>query len=114
MSETELASFAEDAAKAAAAKGAARMMGRGPAAAAAEVEDEGAEISADGDRSRRACDSERIDEASQEGVFGFRRMETSGLCVRPRGEVHRSRSPARRQPVVLRAIDESRVPKSSQ
>jgi hypothetical protein len=59
MRESEPASYAEeDAAKAAAVEVAARMIVRGAAAAAdAEVEDEGAEISADEDRSRRTCES---------------------------------------------------------
>jgi hypothetical protein len=55
MSELEPASRAEDAVS----------------AAAAEAEDEGADVSAAGDRSRPTCDSERVDEASQESVLGF-------------------------------------------
>jgi hypothetical protein len=64
MSESEPASYAEEASAA----GAGAPMIRYGAAAA---EDQGAEVSAAGERSRPTCDSERIDEASQEAVLGF-------------------------------------------
>jgi hypothetical protein len=87
MNESAPASCAEDAeAAAAAVEGGAPMIGRG--APAAKAKEEGANVSSAWDRSRPRCDSERVEEASQEAALGFAGSDKSDrVPVRPRRDL---------------------------